>query len=81
VVVDRRVEREDMRTLGVEVPSLRAVEGALIDAEREYVRQKGLLPGQQSLLASRPAGNWVRDHRGKGILEPEADAGRNGYFH
>jgi hypothetical protein len=31
----------------------------LIDAEREYVRQIGLTPGQLSLLTRDPAGNWI----------------------
>jgi hypothetical protein len=43
----------------VEVPSLAAAEARLVAAEIEYVRQKGVTPGQESLLLLDPAGNWV----------------------
>jgi hypothetical protein len=59
VMIERRVDRDGMRPLGVEVPLLLAVEHALVDAEREYVRQKGLVPGVESLLLRDPGGNWV----------------------
>jgi hypothetical protein len=59
VIVERRVEREDMRVLGIQVPVLLTIEHGLVESEREYVRQIGLAPGQVSLLTRDPAGNWV----------------------
>jgi hypothetical protein len=66
VMVDHPVDRDDnLRILGIVVPSLLAVEHGLIDREIEYVRQKGLIPGQESLLLRDPAGNWleITEHR------------------
>ena len=31
----------------------------LVEAEHDYLRQRGLTPGQESLLLQDPAGNWV----------------------
>ena len=59
VMVEHRVDRDDLRMLGVIVPRLLTVEHGLIDLEIEYDRQKGLVPGQESLLVRDPAGNWV----------------------
>src|SRR4051812_46633052 len=60
VMVDRPVDREEnLRMLGVAVPLLLALEHALIDREIVYERQKGLIPGQESLLLRDPAGNWL----------------------
>ena len=60
VMVEHRVDRgDDLRMLGVAVPKLLAVEHAFFDAEIEYTRQKGLIPGQESLLVRDPAGNWL----------------------
>ena len=53
------VRRTDLRPLGVEVPSLSALEEKLIDAEHEYERQRGLLPGEASIVLLDPAGNWL----------------------
>jgi hypothetical protein len=58
-LVEGLVERDSLRPLGVEVPSLAAVEGTLMDAEIEYVRQRGVTPGQESLLLTDPAGTWI----------------------
>jgi hypothetical protein len=58
-LVEGLVERESLRPLGVEVPSLAATEGKLTAAEIEYVRQRGVTPGQESLLLTDPAGNWI----------------------
>jgi hypothetical protein len=54
------VRRSDLRALGVEVPSLAALEEKLIEAEQEYERQRGLLPGERSIVLIDPAGNWVQ---------------------
>jgi hypothetical protein len=60
VLVDHPVDRgDDLRMLGVVVPGLLAVEHALIEREIDYARQKGLIPGQESLLLRDPAGNWL----------------------
>ena len=53
------VRRADLRPLGIEVPSLAALEEKLIDAEHEYERQRGLLPGEASIVLPDPAGNWL----------------------
>ena len=58
-LVEGLVERESLRPLGVEVPSLAEAEGKLTAAETEYVRQRGVTPGQESLLLTDPAGNWI----------------------
>jgi hypothetical protein len=58
-LVEGLVERESLRPLGVEVPSLAGAEEKLIAAEIEYVRQRGVTPGQESLLLTDPAGNWI----------------------
>jgi hypothetical protein len=52
--------REDFRAVGIEVPALLSLERELIELEIEYEWQKGLLPGQQTILLQDPAGNWVR---------------------
>jgi catechol-2,3-dioxygenase len=53
------VRRADLRPIGVEVPSLAALESTLTEAEQEYERQRGLLPGEISIVLADPAGNWV----------------------
>ena len=53
------VGRESLRTLGVEVASLAQVEHRLIDREIPYIRQKSMTPGQESLVLTDPAGNWL----------------------
>jgi hypothetical protein len=59
IVPDDRLERDSLRPQGIEVMSLAEAEEKLIEEELEYVRQRGLTPGQQSLLLLDPAGNWV----------------------
>ena len=53
------VARDDLRPLGIEVRSLAEAEQKLIAAEIEYARQRGITPGQESLLLMDPAGNWI----------------------
>jgi hypothetical protein len=53
------VERGSIRPQGIEVESLIAAERKLVDAETEFIRQRGLLPGQYSLLVQDPGGNWI----------------------
>jgi hypothetical protein len=56
-IVERHQPRRDMRTLGIAVPSLAELSQRLIDAEIEFLRLRGLTPGQQSLMVYDPAGN------------------------
>jgi hypothetical protein len=53
------VQRDTLRALGVEVLSLATIEQRLIDQQIEYTRQKGLMPGHQSIAVLDPAGNWL----------------------
>ena len=53
------IERETLRAQGIEVRSLAAVAEQLEQWAIEFTRQKGLYPGQQSLLLQDPGGNWV----------------------
>lgn len=65
-VIEPPLRREDMRPLGLEVPSLADLELKLIEAEMEYARRRGLLPGEESITLLDPAGNWLEiiDRRG-----------------
>jgi catechol-2,3-dioxygenase len=51
--------REDMRSTGILVPSFPALIDRLNELEIEFIRQKGLAPGEESLLLRDPAGNWL----------------------
>jgi hypothetical protein len=53
------IERDGVRPIGIEVRSLRDAELKLAQAQIDYIRQRGLLPGQMSLLTQDPAGNWI----------------------
>jgi hypothetical protein len=59
IVTESQFERDSLRPQGIEVMSLAEAEEKLIERELEYVRQRGLTPGQASLLLLDPAGNWV----------------------
>jgi hypothetical protein len=60
VVTDQKpIERETVRPQGIVVRSLRDAERKLAEAEIECIRQRGLTPGEQSLLCQDPAGNWI----------------------
>jgi hypothetical protein len=65
IVAEFPVERDSLRPQGIEVMSLAEAEHKLVEAEIEYVRQRGLTPGQESLLVLDPAGNWIEliEHR------------------
>jgi len=43
----------------VQVACLADAEKMLVDNEIEYARQRGLLPGSESLMLVDPAGNWI----------------------
>ena len=65
-VIEPPLRRDDMRPLGVEVPSLADLELKLVEAEVDFSRQRGLLPGEESIVLTDPAGNWLEivDRRG-----------------
>jgi hypothetical protein len=52
-------ERGEYRPLVIEVRSLLVAEHKLIEAKIEYVRQRTLNPGEESLVLLDPAGNIV----------------------
>jgi len=58
-IVERPGPREDFRPLGVTVPSLADISKRLTDDGIEFVRQRGLWAGMDSLLLNDPAGNPV----------------------
>lgn len=58
-VLERPVEHEHLRPQGIEIPSLAELELKLIEAEEEYVRQRGVLPGMETIVMRDPAGNWI----------------------
>jgi hypothetical protein len=58
-VLERPLPREDFRPLAVAVPSLSDLARRLAEAEIEYERQRGLVPGLDNLLLYDPAGNSV----------------------
>jgi hypothetical protein len=53
------VRRHALRPITILIPSLAEMEQALIDAAFEYTRQRGLTPGEDSLVLLDPAGNWI----------------------
>ncbi|HVT90985.1 MAG TPA: hypothetical protein VHD56_19185 [Tepidisphaeraceae bacterium] len=59
-IVEPPLLREDFRPLGIDVPNLPIIEQQLIDRKIEFLFQKPLLAGQESLLLQDPAGNWVQ---------------------
>ena len=52
--------REDMRPIGIDVPSLSVLQQQLIDREIEFQWHRGLAAGQEFILLQDPAGNWVQ---------------------
>lgn len=58
-VVEPPLRRDDVRALGVEVPSLADLELKLIEQQIDYTRQRGLLPGEESIVLMDPGGNWL----------------------
>jgi hypothetical protein len=59
VANQKPIERGSVRPVGIEVRSLREAELKLVDAEIDYLRQRGLTIGHYSLLCQDPAGNWI----------------------
>lgn len=58
-IVERPVAREDYRRVLLAVSSLNDHAARLVEAEIEYVREKGLTPGHDYLHLNDPAGNPV----------------------
>jgi hypothetical protein len=58
-LIEQPRPREEYRNLGVIVPSLADLAGRFDDAEIPYVRQRGLIAGQESLLLADPGGNLL----------------------
>jgi hypothetical protein len=58
-VIETPDDRESMRPIGIEVPLLGVMERKLYEAKIDYIRQRGLNAGTESLLLRDPAGNWV----------------------
>jgi hypothetical protein len=56
---ERPVEHDDLRPQGIEIPSLAEMELKLIEGEYEYVRQRGVMPGTETIVMRDPAGNWI----------------------
>ena len=56
---ERPVEHDNLRPLGIEVPSLAEAELKLIEGEYEYVRQRGVVLGTETIVMRDPAGNWI----------------------
>lgn len=60
VVADQKpLERDSIRPQGIVVRSLRDAELQLAAVQIDYIRQRGLFPGQYSLLCQDPTGNWI----------------------
>lgn len=53
------LQRDEYRPLGIAVPSLADLEMKLIESKIEYVRQRGLVSGQDQIVLRDPAGNWL----------------------
>jgi len=59
VIQELLPQRGEYRPTQIEVQSLIQAEQKLIEAKIEYVRQKTLTPGEESLQLLDPAGNWI----------------------
>ena len=64
-VLEHPMSHDSLRPMQIEVLNLADAEQKLIDREMEYTRQRGVTPGQETLLLLDPAGNWVEliEHR------------------
>ena len=52
--------REEMRAMGVEVPSLRDLELLLVHREIPFIKERGIAVGHLKVLLQYPARNWLR---------------------
>jgi hypothetical protein len=54
------IERDTYRPVQIEVQAaLGEIEAKFVAAEMEYIRQRGLTPGSESLVLMDPSGNWL----------------------
>ncbi len=60
--------RDDMRAIGVQIPSLADLELLLIDRQIAYAKERSLVLGHMTFLLRDPAGNWLRIGQVKRIL-------------
>jgi len=58
--IEESPPKDDMRVLGIEVPSLRDLELLLVDRQLEFIKEAGLFVGQTTFLLQDPAGHWLR---------------------
>ncbi len=56
---ERPVEHDNLRPQGIEIMSLAEAELKLIEGEYEYVRQRGIVLGTETIVLRDPAGNWI----------------------
>ena len=59
-VLEPLILRDDVRMIGIEVPSLNDLERALLDLNHPYRWEKGLTPGVRNVVTQDPAGNWLQ---------------------
>ncbi len=59
-IVADDVPRDDMRALGVDVPSLRDLELLIVDRQIPFIKERGINVGQLNFLLQDPARNWIR---------------------
>jgi hypothetical protein len=58
-VLERKMPRDGYRPLGIQVPSLPTLVQRLDEARIDFVRQRGLEVGSESILLSDPVGNLL----------------------
>jgi len=67
-ILEKPPEHEDYRPLRVVVPSLAELIDKLFALEVEFIHQRGLTPGNESVLVRDPAGNLVEAGDSRGLL-------------
>jgi hypothetical protein len=58
-VMEPPITRDEIRPMGILIPSLSVLEQQLIDLEIEFEWQRGIAPGLQQIVLQDPARNWV----------------------
>jgi hypothetical protein len=56
---ERRPNREGVRPVGIAIENFTEITSKLIEEQIEYTLQRGLTPGEHSVLLRDPAGNWI----------------------
>lgn len=62
-----RSDTRDYRPVRVVVPSLETTQARLLEQEIEHERQKGLMPGVETLVLRDADGNWVEVREQRGV--------------